>query len=328
MRRAVQTSGILLLACIAAAAQKHGPPSPDSLEIARDAFWDIGPPFSYYDLIQITKTDDGVTLDQVLVTPHGDACFQPAKVEERKAVLRESMSDLLNGRDPCAIPEKELNREAKRCKNCQVFSGVNVTMQASCGGKERQLRMDILDRDIYGSHPQTPANTSWTMQLLSKLQDALGPGSEAEPMFHIGIASRRPVPDSDLVNSIRDGKYDDLFGKDAGVSSIVVEAAQPPPPPPSVEVMSVEPIAPTSSEAPIYSPIAIAAHVEGVVEVAFDVDSTGRVQDVRFPEGSRLALARLGVSDAMAKWTFPPSAFGKTEKAQIRFSMNCPASRP
>lgn len=328
MRRAMQTSGILLLACMTATAQKQRPPLPDSVVIARDTFWDMGPPFSHYDLIQITKSGDGLALEQVLVTPHGDACFQPAKVEERKAVLHESMSDLLGGRNPCAIPEKDLNREIKRCKNCLAFSGVNVTMQASCSAKNRQLRMDILDRDIYGSHPQTPANTSWTMQLLSKLQDSLGPGSEAEPMFHIGVAARQPVPNSALVNSIRDGQYDDLFGKDSGVSKIVVEAGQPLPPPPSVEVMSVEPIAPTSSEAPKYPPIAVVAHVEGLVEVAFEVNSDGKVQNIRFPDGRCLKMAQLGVSDAMAKWIFPSSAFGKTEKAQIRFSLNCPASRP
>jgi len=301
---------------------------PDSIVIARDTFWDFGPPFHYYDLILITKNDEGLVLDQVLVTPHGDACFQPAKVEERKAVLHESVSDLLGGRNPCDIPEKELNREIKRCKKCLVFSGANVTMQASCSGQNRQLRMDILDRDIYGSHPQTPANTSWTMQLLMKLQDVLGPGSEAEPMFHLGTDPRQPVPEDAVVNSIRDGKYDDLFGKDSGISGIVVEAEQPPPPPPSVEVVGVEPIAPISGEAPKYPPIARAAHVEGLVEATFDLGPYGKVTNIQFLSQQRLKMAELSVSDALAKWTFPPSAFGKTEKAQIRSSLNCPASHP
>jgi len=319
---------MLLVGCYSSWAQKTNPDMPDSIIIARDTFWDFGPPFHYYDLINITRTADGLALDQLLVTPHGDACFQPAKVEERRAVLHEGISDLLGGRNPCAIPEKELNREIKRCKKCLVFSGVSVAMQASCSGEDRQLRKDILDRDIYGSNPPTPVNTSWTMELLSKLQDVLGPGSEAEPIFHLGEASRQSVPDSILVSSIRDGKYDDLFGKDSGVSNVVVEAGQPPLPPPSVEVVSVEPIAPKSSEPPKYPPIARAAHVEGLVEATFDVDSNGRVQNVRFLNEQRIKMAELSVSDALVKWTFPPQAFGKTEKAQIRFSLNCPATQP
>jgi len=81
---------------------------PESLVIARDTFWDMGPPFDYYDLIQITEIADGLSLDQVLVTPHGQACIQPATVEERSVVLHKTMSELLEGRNPCAIPEKNL----------------------------------------------------------------------------------------------------------------------------------------------------------------------------------------------------------------------------
>jgi len=69
---------------------------------------------------------------------------------------------------------KELHRELKRCKKCLTFSGVNVTMQVSCKGRDRQLRMDILDRDIFDSAPHTPANTSWTMTFLTELDTTLG----------------------------------------------------------------------------------------------------------------------------------------------------------
>src|SRR5271166_4822008 len=100
-----------MLGCgVVSFAQSKGAAMPDSLVIARDTIWDMGPPFDYYDLIQIAKTADGLSLDQVLVAPHGQACLQPATVEERSVTLHKTMSELLEGRNPCTIPEKDLHR--------------------------------------------------------------------------------------------------------------------------------------------------------------------------------------------------------------------------
>ena len=306
-------------------AQNKSVAMPDSLAIARDSFWDFGPPFSYYDLIQITKTPDGLSLDQVLVTPHGQECLQPAKVEERSVVLHKTMSELLEGRNPCAIPEKDLHREVKRCKRCLVFSGVNVTMQANCGGAERHLRMNILDRDIYDSRTATPENTSWSMRVLTMLNDVLGPDSESQPMFQIGVAEHHEVPKTPLVNAIREGRYDSLFGEDPGVSKIVLAADRPPPPLPSVRVLSVTPYFPISTEPPGYPPIAIAARVEGVVHASFDLTAVGKTQTIVFENGPRLKMLQGAVSEAMSKWNFPQAAWGQTGKIAIEFALNCHA---
>jgi TonB family protein len=321
-RKRVLILAILAWACGTTAAQSTSAALPETIVIARETFWDMGPPLDYYDLIQITKTVDGLSLDQVLVTPHGQACLQLATVEERSAVLHKTMSELLEGRNPCAIPEKDLHREIKRCKKCLVFSGVNVTMQASCNGQDRQLRMDILDRDIYDTRTPTPANTSWSMRVLSTLNDSLGPGSEAKPMFQIGVAPHHDVPDTPLVQAIRDGRYDDLFSKDSGVSKIVLEAEQPPPPLPSVEIVSVIPFFPTSPETPGYPPIAIAARVEGLVHARFDVTAEGKTQNIVFDE-ARLKMLQGAVSEAISKWNFPQPAWGQSGKVAIRFALNC-----
>jgi Gram-negative bacterial TonB protein C-terminal len=324
---AVNPKGILVAAimawsCGTSAAQSGSVAMPDSLVIARDTFWDIGPPFSYYDLIRITKTSQGLSLDQALVTPHGQGCLQPATVEERSVVLQKTMPDLLEGRNPCAIPEKDLHREIKRCKKCLVFSGVNVTMQATCSGKDRQLQMNILDRDIYDSRTPTPTNTSWSMRVLSTLNESLGPGSEAKPMFQIDAAPHHDVPNTPLVESIRDGRYDSLFGSDAHLAAIVHEAEQPPLPPPSVELETVEPATPASMDAFRYPPIAVAAHVEGEVTASFEVDADGKAQKISL-EGP--GLLQLSVSDAISHWKFPESAWGKAGQAAVRFHLNCAA---
>ena len=317
---------ILVSACSISAAQSKSAAMPEGIVIARDTFWDFGPPFSYYDLIQVTKTSDGLSLDQVLVTPHGQACLQPATVEERSVVLHKTMSELLEGRNPCAIPERDLDREIKRCKKCLVFSGVNIAMRATCGGKDRQLQMDILDRDIYDSRTSTPANTSWSMRVLSTLNESLGPGSEGKPLFQIGVAPHHDVPNTPLVNAIREGRYDDLFGKDSGVSKIVHEADQPPPPFPSVEVVNVIPFFPKSTETPQYPPIAVAARVEGTVHARFEVTADGRAQNIVFEDESKLKMLEGAVSDAILKWDFPQPARGQSGKVAIRFALDCKAS--
>jgi len=319
----VIAAALMAWSCGISAAQSKIVPMPESLVIARDTFWDIGPPNEYYDLIQITKTSDGLALDQVLVTPHGQACLQPATVEERSVVLHKTMSELLEGRTPCAIPEKDLHREIKRCKKCSVFSGVNITMQATCRGKDRQLQMDILDRDIYDGRMPTPTNTSWSMRVLSTLNDSLGPGSEAKPIFQISPASPHPVPSSPLANAILDGKYDALFGEEQGVSQIVHEAELPPPPPPSVAIESITPAMPISQDLPGYPPIARAARIEGSVQAAFDVTPDGKVQNIVFVNEPRLKMLEFGVTDAVSKWSFPQSAWGTSGKVTIRFALNC-----
>ena len=323
IRKSVQCAGVALLLCGICAAQNRDVELPESLVIARDTFWDFGPPFHYYDLIQIKNDVQGLALDQVLVTPNGGSCIEPASVEERAIILHKTIADLLQGRNPCAIPEKELHRELKRCKKCLVFSGVNVMMQVSCGGADRKLRMDILDRDIYDRRTQTPSNTSWTMSLLSQLNDVLGPGSEEKPIFNLGPAEHNKAPDTALVRAIGDGRFGELFGSQAGVSRIVREAGQAQPPPPSVAIESVMPIAPISPKIPVYPPIAQLAKVGGLVNVTFDITNEGRVQNLVVVDGPK--MVERTVRDSVSTWTFPQSAWGSKTQAAIRFSLNCMA---
>jgi hypothetical protein len=153
-------TAVLLIAVRACIAQTAKAGMPDTFVIARHSFIDIGPPFDFYDLTQVKSNSDGLSVERALVTPRGQSCTQPATVESKTVTLHEAMADLLQGRNPCAIPENELRRELKRRGNYPVFSGENVTMQMNCGGRPRRFRMDILDRDLFDSAPNTPANTS------------------------------------------------------------------------------------------------------------------------------------------------------------------------
>jgi len=299
MRTSFQNIVLLLLGCGLCTAQNATVGMPDSLVIARHTFFDFGPPFNYYELIRVMRHVDGLSVERALMTPPGQACLQPATVESKAVILHNTMADLLTNKNPCAIPEKELHRELKRCKKCLTFSGVIITLQVNCGGKDRQLRMDILDKDLFDSRPQTPENTSWTMSLLGELDKALGPGAMDKPMFSLGSTEQSRVPDT------------------------VLEADKPPPPPPSVEIESVTPFAPISPKLPIYPRIAKAARVEGLVTITFDVSADGKVENIVLVNGPK--MVELGVKDAVTGWSFPQSAWGKSGQAAIRFALNCKA---
>ena len=120
--------GIVTLLCSMGMAQSGSSPTPDHLLVARHTFFDFGPPNDFYELIQVEARGNGLLVQRVLVTPPGSACVQPAKVEYESGTLNETMDALLESRNPCQIPEKELHRERVRCKKCLAFSGVDITM--------------------------------------------------------------------------------------------------------------------------------------------------------------------------------------------------------
>ncbi len=141
----------------------------DHFEIGRKYFFDVGPPFDYFEIFLVRSAGSRSSVRRISLTPPGDACVSPAQIESASATLDERISNLLGDSNPCSIPEKELRRERKRCKGCLVFSGANVTMGIPYGTRTRVIRADVLDRDMFDAAPKTPEHTSWTMQLLDRL---------------------------------------------------------------------------------------------------------------------------------------------------------------
>jgi TonB family protein len=296
---------------------------PTHLTIARHTFFDFGPPHDFYEILDVAPNGHALSVERALVTPSGAACVQPAKIELSSGIVHENMEQLLQSKNPCAIPEKELRRERKRCKKCLVFSGVDVTMQVNCAGKNRQIHMAILDRDLFGSAPGTPKNTSWSMAVLQTLDSTLGPGVMDKPIFPIETAEPKESVKGDLVDQILSGTFDPLFGPQAKVSAIAQDAVKGPPPPPAVQIESATPFRPIAPELPKYPPIAKLAGLEGLVDATFEVGEDGTVRDIAFVSGPRLRMLEQAVGECISKWRFPESARGKSEKASIRFQLNC-----
>ncbi|MGJ5816004.1 hypothetical protein [Paludibaculum fermentans] len=154
--------------------QDPAPPPPSEFAVGRRTFFDFGPPFEFYEIISVRSRGQGAEIKRIILTPPGDPCTQPATVEIATASTTQTIADLLGGTSPCAIPEKALRRELKRCRKCLVFSGADITMAVPCGKQMRLIRMDILDRDMFDPAPKTPEHTSWTMGLIGRLDQLLG----------------------------------------------------------------------------------------------------------------------------------------------------------
>ena len=182
MQKAI-LGGCLLFAYVGAIpslAQNHRSTSvlPEQFEIGRRTFFDFGPPFDFYEILIVRPDASGASVERILLTPPGDKCFAPAKVESAQAKISETVATLLGSKNPCTIPEKELSRERKRSKKGLVFSGADVAMQVRCGDRTRLIRSEILDRDMFDRAAHTPENTSWTMGLLDVNQQSCGPWSD------------------------------------------------------------------------------------------------------------------------------------------------------
>jgi periplasmic protein TonB len=185
--------------------------------------------------------------------------------------------------------------------------------------------MDILDRDMFDPHPNTPEHTSWTVALLGRLDKALGNSVMDRPIFSVSEAPQpAPVSKSDaLLNELARGEFDALFDKAPDKPSELFRQAQNPPPGPSVVLLSSLPYRPTSYTLPKYPPLARLAHVNGQVTFTVDVASDGSASNFKLLSGH--ALLRLAAQTAVADWKFPAEAAGKEIQAAIEFKMNCPA---
>jgi hypothetical protein len=306
------------------AQDRHEPSLPDQFVIGRHTFIDVGPPNDFYEILLVRPASNGSSIERITLTPATDECFQPAKVEVAVGSLDESVAALLGRTDPCSIPEKELRRERKRCKKCLVFSGANAAMQVQCGPHTRIVHADILDRDMFDPAPNTPEYTTWTMQLLSRLDNAVGPGVWDRPMFAIPGEEKRDAPtqDSEALRDISTGKYDLLFHGAPAKLSDLYSAAQILPPVPTIRLVSSTPLQPEAFVPPGYPPLAKITHVGGPVKFTLDVNADGSVANFKVESGHPMLL---GVTEKIvSSWRFPKDAVGQKINAVIDFATNCP----
>jgi TonB family protein len=266
-------------------------------------------------------------VERVSITPAGDHCTQPPTIQVATAKISKPIKELLQGKNPCTIPESDLRKERDRQEKSLALSGVNVTMQVSCGARMRNLRMDILDRDLYAEAPKTPLQTSWTMNVLKQIDQAVGPSPLDKPMFNLKETDTflAKPPESDTTRSLRSGQFDPLFDSPVKVSDIYRQALEPRHLP-SVLFGGASPDVPVVFNLPKYPPIARAAHVEGTVTFTVDVASGGRVTNLSYTGDPKLKLLWAATANAVNTWQFQPGASGHHVRASIEFHLNCPSA--
>src|SRR5260221_10122606 len=148
-----------LVFCSSLAAQNHSKlqvPLPEQFEIGAHTYFDVGPPFDFYQLYLVRPSNHGSKVERLIFTPSGTKCVAPAKVEASSASLPESVQELLGSKNVCAISDQELRREQKRCKKCGHYSGQNITLQVRCGDATRLIRSDIFERGMVDPAAKSP----------------------------------------------------------------------------------------------------------------------------------------------------------------------------
>jgi TonB family protein len=283
---------------------------------------DIGPPFDFYEILQVTGADGETQIDALLVTPPGNRCSQPSSIEAKKTVLHQSIDSLLNEKNPCLISDRSARKEQKRCKRCLTFSGENISLGLTCGANKRLIRMDILDRDLFDPSAKTPAHTSWTMDILSKIDKALGPGVWDRPIFSTTPQVLPSVVDFPILAQLQSGEFDPLFKSEKKLSEYYMEA-QTVHFPPFVAMVKAAPTLPVNVALPLYPPIARAAHVEGDATVVFTIQPDGLPTDLSLTTGSKLFESV--IKDTISKVRFAQSDARKQGEITFRFSLNCNA---
>jgi hypothetical protein len=314
----------MLSICTVALAKdrRPNPPMPDQFAVGRDTFFDFGPPFHYVELLLVSPTEEGTLIERIIMTA-GYKCTLPPKIKITKATTKHSVAELLGSANPCTVPEKELKRELKRKKHQLVFSGANISMQVRCGEQARIIRSNILDRDIFEPHAGTPPHTSWTMGILTQLDQALGPGAMEEPAFALAgdVRPSEPLVDSPTLQEIAAGKFDALFPGTTDKPSQIYRSFREPIAAPTVTIIDSVPIKPISAPLPPYPALARAAGVQGTFPFSLHIQSNGEANE--FAAQNAAPVLRSAMEEASRKWKFPKVAADQRVVVTVEFALNC-----
>jgi TonB family protein len=316
-----------LLASISALAVDHQSTSPVvQFELGRHTHFDFGPPFDYYEVFLVRPVPNGTSIERIILAPPGNACTKPATVEIASTTVNKPVAAFLGKTDPCAIPEEKISREAKRCKDCLIFSSASIAVQAQCGSQPRTVRFSVLDKDMFDANAGTPEYTSWAMGVTKRLDRAVGPGVMEKPAFS-SFRKETPLPlklpNSKSLTDISAGVYDGLFEGSKHKPSDLYRAAVNRPLGPDVRLARIS-LQPEAFVRPVYPSAAIMDNAEGTVHIQARVDADGALADVSAASGPPVFLE--SAKKAASLWKFPRTAAGQHIEATLDFSLNCPES--
>jgi TonB family protein len=303
-------------------------PQPDQFEIGRRTFWDFGPPFNYYDLFVVRPSGQGSAIERIILTPVANECLAPAKFEHASASMDVSPAELLGSVNACAIPEKELKRKPKDCKHCARFSGADVAIRVRCGTEIRVIPSHIFEDYWFNSAAKPPKTTSSMLELLKRLDYAVGPGVIDKPAFSLpddGNQNAKP-PETNVLQQLGQGEFDGLFKAGPDKPSEIYRSAQVSLPTPIVQLLTIVPIEPEVAVIPNYPRLARVANIQGEVTFGGEVNLDGTLTNIVFVNGDRVLQAAVG--EALQSWKFARDTYGQQIRATIGFQLSCYVLKP
>lgn len=296
-------------------------PSDSSLVIGQQSFIDAGQNLRFYQIYLLTPKGNTTSVKRLTVTPGHDAC-SASTVEASEGILPETTSRLLSNENPCSVPEKALDREAGRCKDCAVSGGAHIVMEFACHDSTHLAHFEVLDKDIFEPHPDTPKYTSRIYQLLKRVNATLGNNVMDRPVSLTGDQKPQPLPPpSPELNDLAKGSFDRLFEGSPEKPSVLYQQTREPQRLPTVTLKQSDPIAPLTAKLPEYPPSAKMAHVDGDVAIRLVINPDGTTTSVSALSGP--SILQRGTLETANQWQFSKQPQSTTVNAIVSYRMNC-----
>ena len=293
------------------------------LAIGEQSFIDAGQTLEFYQIYLLTSQENGTAVKRLTVTPGHDACTA-STVEVAQAVLPVTIPQMLSYENPCSIPWKALRKEATRCKDCIISGGEHITMEVACHKSTHLIHFEILDRDIFEPHPDTPKYTARTFQILKQVDSTLGDNVLNRPAFPTGEQTSEPLPPpSPELNDLANGTFDELFDEAPDKPSAIYKRTREPRRLPTVAITQSTPIAPLTPKLPDYPAAAKTAHIDGDVTIHLNIGSDGITKNVSTVSGS--SILQRGTLETANQWQFPKQSQNTSVNATVSYRMNCSA---
>jgi len=323
MRKSIRTVFILSCLCVSVLAQKRTEPIPfpDQFVVGHYTYFDNGPAI-FEEIYIIRTTEHGNSIEKITMSPSHSSCWQPPTLESSTATTTEPIEELLQHKNPCTIPEKELTKKKKKCKHCQAYSFATTAMQVKCGTKTQLIPSFIYEDYWFDKSFKAPEITAWSMELVNHLNKLTGSDVMQKPIFNIddGSGNKTAPLDSTTKEDLLNGRFDELFSSNYK-PSIIYRDSLSQYEPPSTAWVSFPDIKPIQTTSPVFPAIAKAARMEGKVEIEFEVNSEGNVINIKTI--SAHPYFEKAVREAINKWKYSKDAYGQHIKTTFEFKLNC-----
>jgi hypothetical protein len=323
-RRYFTIAIFLFFYCFQASAQgpKPQPSFPDQFVLGVYGQSDFGPPFMHYELYVVRSSPGGASLEHIVITPEGQRCIRPARIERATGTIKMSAAALMDNRNPCDLAEEDVKREIVHCTTTcpPPLGGGLYVMRAQCGSAIRTVPLNARGEDIFRPYVGTPKRPLSIIELLLRLDSVVGPLTQVQ-LTSLDSGKQQPESATASVQTILDlksGKYDDLSGKPSDLYRSIersIEASKA-----EVELESFWPIQPEKYTLPIFPRDAKKDSIDSV-SFALKLDADGKVIQQTFFSGQ--SLFQQAVQEAAAGWQFPKGAAERTTSGRIDFGV-CP----